>query len=86
MVAGPTCQTQSLSDLLDEVPKPLILHVKIYVRNNTRFFGAFRLNSENTILPALDVVSLYINISHAYGLESINTLVAFAKYSINNLY
>ena len=55
MVAGPTCQTQCLSDLLDKVPKPLILYVKIYVRNNTRFFGAFRLNSENTILPALDV-------------------------------
>ena len=39
IVAGPTCPTRPLRDLLDKILNAFVFHVKSYVRNN-RFFGA----------------------------------------------
>ena len=39
IVAGPTCPTRPLRDLLDKILKAFVFYVKSYVRNN-RFFAA----------------------------------------------
>ena len=73
IVAGPTCPTQPLSDLLDKILKSFILHVKRYIRVNIDFLErCSRVNKENTILATFDVISLYTNIPYAYGLEALS--------------
>ena len=73
IVACPTCPTRPLSDLLDKILKPLILHVKSYVRHNIDFLErCSRVNNENTILATFDVIGLYTNIPHAYRLEALS--------------
>ena len=72
-VAGPTWPTSPLSDLLDKNFKPFPLHVKGYVRENIDFFErCSRVYSENTILASVDVITLYINFPHAYGLQALS--------------
>ena len=69
IVAGPTCPTQLLSDLSDKIIKPFILHV---IYSNIDFLERFsKVNDKNTILATFDVISLYTNIPHAYGLEAV---------------
>ena len=50
----------SLSDLLDKILKPIILHAKSYVRDNIGFLErCSRVNNGNAILATFDVISLY---------------------------
>ena len=73
IVADPTCPTWALSDLLDKIRKPFILHIKSYVRENIDFLECCsRVNDENIILSTFDVISLYTNIPHASGLEALS--------------
>ena len=73
IVTGPTCPTRPLSDLLNNILKLFILHVKNYVRDNVDFLEpCSRVNNENTILATFDVMRLYIYIPHAYGLEALS--------------
>ena len=66
IVAGPTCLTRLLRDLLDKNLKPFILYVKSYVTHS--FFDFLercsRINNENTILATVNVASLYTNVPH----------------------
>ena len=72
IVAGPSCPTRRLSDLIDKILKPLVQHVKSYVRDNIHFLDkCSRENSENTTLATFDIVSLYTNIPHNYGIEAL---------------
>ena len=50
-----------------------ILHVKSYVKDNLDFLPKYsRENYENNLLVGFDVVNLYTNIPHAFGLEALN--------------
>ena len=72
IVAGPTCPTRKLSDLIDKILKPFLIHIKSYIKDNIDFLSkCSRQNDENTIIATFDVIGLYSNIPHCYGLEAI---------------
>ena len=72
IVAGPNCPTRSLNNLVDILLKPFIIHIKIYIKDNLDFLAkCSRENKRDTILTTFDVVGLYSNILHEYGLEAI---------------
>ena len=73
IVAGPICLTTSLSNLIDILLKPFLLHVKSYVKDNLDFLSkCSRENYEDTLLVTFDVVNLYTNIPHTFGLEALD--------------
>ena len=85
IVAGPCCPTRNLSDLIDKIIKPLLQHVKSHVKDNLDFLKeCSRENNENTSLLTCDIVSLYTNIPHKYGLEALNHWLDSHKESIND--
>ena len=72
IVAGPTCPTRSLSNLIDVPLKPFLLHVKSYVKNNFVLSKCSRKSYEDTLLVTFDVVNLYSNIPHTFGLKTLD--------------
>ena len=73
IVGGPNCPTRPLSELIDIILKPFLVHIKSYVRDNLDFLKkCSRENNDSTVLLTFDVKSLYTNIAHTYGLEAIN--------------
>ena len=72
IVAGPNCPTRRLSNLVDKLLKPFLMHIKSYIKDNLDFLAkCSRENKCDTILTTFDVVGLYSNIPHEYGLEAI---------------
>ena len=72
IVAGPNCPTRRLSNLVDILLKPFLIHIKSYIKDNLDFLAkCSRENKWDTILTTFDVVGLYSNILHEYGLEHI---------------
>ena len=73
IVAGPICPTRPLSNLIGILLKPFLLHVTSYVKDNLHFLSKYsRENYEDTLLVTFDVVNLYTNIPHTFGLEALN--------------
>ena len=72
IVAGPTCPTRSLSNLIDVPLKPFLLHVISYVKNNLVLSKCSRKSYEDTLLVTFDVVNLYSNIPHTFGLKTLD--------------
>ena len=73
IVGGPVCPTRPLSNLIDIILKPFLIHVTSYIRDNLDFLTkCSRSNNENTALVTFDVVSLYTSIPHNYGIEAIS--------------
>ena len=71
-VAGPNCPTHHLSNLIDILLKLFLIHIKSYIKDNLDFLTkCSRENKLDTILTTSDVVRLYSNIPHEYGLEAI---------------
>ena len=49
-----------------------MIHIKSYIKDNIDFLSkCSRQNDENTIIATFDVIGLYSNIPHCYGLEAI---------------
>jgi len=72
IVAGPNCPTRNLSNLLDKILKPLLTHIKSHIKDNLNFLKeCSRVNNTNTMLTTFDIVSLYTNIPHEFGLEAL---------------
>ena len=73
IVAGPTCETHRISNFLDILLKPYLKYVKSYVKDDIDILCYIpRQVSKDTILASFDVVNLYSNIPHEYGLEAIS--------------
>ena len=73
IIAGPTCLTNRLSNLIDILLKPLIKHVPSFLRDTTDFLKQLQMTvPQNTLLVSFDVISLYSNISHTLGIEAIS--------------
>ena len=73
IVAGPACQTHSLSDFIDIRLKPFTRHVKSVLRDTVDFLNSL-LNTipEETLLAFfLYVESLYSNIPHQLGIGAV---------------
>ncbi|XP_062576664.1 uncharacterized protein LOC134238563 [Saccostrea cucullata] len=73
IVAGPSCPTQRLSNLLDIILKPFCKLVPSFIRDDMDFLNHIPESiEENTKLVSFDVTSLYTNIPHNLGLEAIS--------------
>ena len=73
IVAGPICPTRPLGSLIEILLKPFLTHVKIYVKDNLDFLpNCSREDYEDTLLVTFDVVNLYTNIPHTFGLEALD--------------
>ena len=60
IVAGPNCPTKRLSTLLDITIKPMIKHVKSYVRDSLDFLNkCSRFSNQNTILATFDITPIF---------------------------
>ena len=72
-VRKPNCPTRPLSQLIDIILKPLLIHIKSYVKDNLDFWRkCSQKNNDTTTLVKFDVKNLYTSITHDYGLEAIS--------------
>ncbi|MEW8548114.1 MAG: hypothetical protein AB2693_31815, partial [Candidatus Thiodiazotropha sp.] len=71
IVAGPSCETHRLSNLVDILLKPYVSHIDSYIRDSLDFLNYLPETVEDgTLLVSFDIVNLYSNISHSLGLEA----------------
>lgn len=72
IVAGPSCHTHRLSNLIDILLRPYTKHIHSYLRDTTDFLNSLPMTvPTNAILATFDIESLYSNIPHTLGLEAI---------------
>ena len=69
--AAPNCPTLRLSNLVDILLNPFLIHIKSCIKDNLDFLAkCSRGNKWDTILRIFDVVGLYSHISREYGPEA----------------
>ncbi|XP_029641447.1 uncharacterized protein LOC115215981 [Octopus sinensis] len=72
IVAGPACETHRLSNFLDILLKPLLKYIKSFIRNDLDMLEHLpKTIIEEAVLVTLDVINLYTNIPHDYGMKAI---------------
>ena len=85
IVGGPNCPTRLLSQLIDIILKPFLIHLKSYVKDNLDFLRkCSRKNNDSTTLATFNVKSLYKSIPHNYGLEAIRFWIEKHQDSLNS--
>ena len=85
IVAVPNCPTKRLSTLLDIIIKPMIKHVKCWVRYSLDFLNKYSsFSNQNKILATFNIASLYTNIPHEYGIEAISYWIGTYPDTINS--
>ena len=73
IVAGPISPARPLSNSIDILLKPFLLHVKSYVKDNLVLLSkCSRENYEDTLLVTFDGVNLYTNIPNAFELDALD--------------
>ena len=73
IVGSPKCPTRKLSQVIDILLKPLLKHVKSFIRDSLDFLHkCHRDLDENTEIVAFDVISFYTSILHNFGLEGVD--------------
>ncbi len=73
IIAGPACPTHRLSNLLDILLQPLLVHVPSHIKDTIDFLNKLPSTVQtDTYLVTYDVVNLYGSIPHQLGLEAIN--------------
>ena len=73
IVAGPTCETHRLSNLLDILLQPFSKYVKSYIKDTQDFLNKLPEQVDpQSMLVSFDVVNLYSNIPHDLGVEAIS--------------
>lgn len=72
IVAGPANETHRLSSFLDLLLKPFLKHIPSYIRDDIDFLQHLPQSvEEDTVLVTLDVVGLYSNIPHDFGIKAL---------------
>ena len=72
IVAGPSCLTHRLSNLLDILLRPFTKHVKSNLRDTTDFLNNLPNNVQpKTLLASFDIDALYSNIPHDLGIQAV---------------
>ena len=72
IIAGPSCLTHRLSNLLDILLRPYTEHVKSNLRDTSVFLNNLPDNvPPDTILASFDIEALYSNIPHDLGIEAV---------------
>ena len=73
IVAGPENETHRLSNFIDILLKPMVKHVKSFIRDGNDFLKHLpKTVSPDSYLVSFDIENLYSNITHEIGLEAIN--------------
>ena len=82
MVGGPKCPTRKLSELIDALLKPFLKHVKSCIRDSIDFLNKCDRNTDrNTVTATFDVVGLYTNIPHTFGMDVVRYfLLKYKEY------
>ena len=82
IVAGPSCETHRLSNLIDIILKPLVTKVKSYIKDTTDFLNYLpNVTNPGSLLVTFDVTNLYSNIEHSLGIEAITYWIEhFTEY------
>ena len=71
IVAGPSCLTHRLSNLLDILLRPFTKHVKSNLRDTTHFLNNLPNKVQpKTLLASFDIEALYSNIPHDLGIQA----------------
>ena len=87
IISGPECPTRSLSDITDKILKPLLMHVKSYIKDSTDFLNKCKRKlSSKTLLTTFDVCSLYTSIPHDLGIEAIEYFLDKYPNTIDKLF
>ena len=85
IVAGPSCHTHRLSNLIDILLRPYTKHVTSYLRDTTDFLNNLPDTiPKDTILTSFDIEALYSNIPHKLGLEAIKYWIEKYPYTLNS--
>ena len=72
IVGRPRCPTRKVSDLIDALLKHFLKHVKRYIIDIIDFLNKYGTNSDgNTVIASFDVLGLYTNIPHTFGIEAV---------------
>ena len=72
IVAGPSCLTHRLSNLLDIILRPYTKHIKSNLRDTTDFLNNLPDKvPSSTLLASFDIEGLYSNIPHELGLKAV---------------
>ena len=75
---------RKLSEAIDALLKPFLKHVKSYIRDSIDFLNKCDRNTyENTVIAIFDVVGLYTNISHTFGMEAVRYFLLKYKEDIH---
>ena len=70
-VGRPNCPSRLLSQVIDIIFKPFLVHIKSYVKNNLDFLRkCSRINNDTTTFVTFDVKSLCTSIPYNYGLDT----------------
>ena len=73
IVAGPENETHRLSTFINILLKPMVKHVKSFIRDSTDFLNHLpKTVSPDSYLVSFDIENLYSNITYELGLEAIN--------------
>ena len=84
IAGGPKCPTRKLSELIDALLKSFLKHVKSYIRNSIDFLNNYDKNTDrNTFIATFDVVGLYTNIPHTFGMDAVRYFLSKYKEDIH---
>ena len=84
IVGGPKCPTRKLSELIDALLKPFLKHVKSYIRDSIDFIIKCDRNTDrNTVIATFNVVGLYTNTPHTFGMETVRYFLLKYKEDIH---
>ena len=85
IVAGPSCHTHRLSNLIDILLRPYTKHVTSSLRDTTDFLNNLPDTIlKDTILTSFDIEALYSNIPHKLGLEAIKYWIEKYPNTLNS--
>jgi hypothetical protein len=72
IVAGPSCPTHRLSNMIDILLKPLLVHTRSYTRDDIDFLTKLPTQIKDCeTFATFDISSLYSNITHELGLQAV---------------
>ncbi|XP_029653875.1 uncharacterized protein LOC115227088, partial [Octopus sinensis] len=72
IIAGPACEIHRLSNFLDILPKPLLKYIKSFIRDDLDMQEHLpKAIKEEALLVSFDLINLYTNIPHDYGIKAI---------------
>ena len=85
IISGTSCPTRSLSDIIDKILKPLLKHVKSYIKDSIHYLNkSKRTVKSGTIIVTFDISCLYTSIPHDLGIEALTYYLRTFNHTIDS--